>query len=285
MHAMVCGGAGLPPSPAALAWLHGHVRAFALRRLILGGAVRCNSTVEAWANDAGIPTEPIPTDWHQGRAQGAIRAAQYLRLLHRYMRGHLCLLALPGGEGTAYVVAQAERLGLPVYVYTERNAMSQMTEGESPIPMLEDDIAEVPVPATLAKTLQDAPGQAIPPPPWGEHEALLQGFLSHLLGRLNTEVLSNSRDVLKTLDAILVSMQGWMTAREQSPVQIVEGVAKVLSTTGLQLRQDPYTATVKAMSPEGYAVEIFIAKQDTGDLITSLTLLMEWLVKSAYKPL
>src|SRR5262252_2943105 len=117
MYAMVCGGSRVPPSPAALAWLHGHVRAFALRRLILGGAARCNVTVQAWASGAGIPTEPIPSDWHQGDAYGAIRSAQYLRLLHRYMSDHLCLLALPGGAGTAYIVAQAQRLGLPVYVY------------------------------------------------------------------------------------------------------------------------------------------------------------------------
>jgi len=243
--------------------------------------------VQAWASGAGIPTEPIPSDWHQGDAYGAIRSAQYLRLLHRYMSDHLCLLALPGGAGTAYIVAQAQRLGLPVYVYREENSMPETKTDtvESPVPMLDDDIADAPVPATLAKTLQDAPGATIPPPPWGEHEALLQGFLSHLLSRFNTEVLSNSKEVLKTLDAILVSMQAWMVAREQSPVQSVADLAQVLGTTGVQVRHDPYTATVRALSPEGFEVQIGIAKYETGELINALPMLTHWLVQSGYKPL
>src|SRR5215831_8668248 len=137
MYAMVCGGSRVHPSPAALAWLYRHVRAHAVRRLILGGAACCDVTVQAWASDAGIPTEPIPTDWHPGNAHGAIRVAGYLKLLHRYMSGRLCLFALPGGEGTAYVVAQAQRLGLPVYVYPEETAMPETKDVESPIPMLE----------------------------------------------------------------------------------------------------------------------------------------------------
>jgi|SRR5215471_5583610 len=290
MYAMVCGGSRVHPSPAALAWLHGYVRAFALRRLILGGAARCNVTVQAWAKDAGIPTEPIPTDWHPGNAHGAIRVAGYLRLLTRYMSGQLCLLALPGGEGTAYVAAQAQRLGLPVYVYTEETSMTETKKDavESPIPMLEDDIADVPVPATLAKTLQDAPGQAIPPPPWGEHEALLQGFLGHLLGCIQREVLHESRDILELVKATIrlidTAASKQAEINDHAQYQLSDALTK-LQTQGLQVRQDPYTATVRAMSPEGYAVEIGIAKQDTGDLINALPMLTNWLMQSGYKPL
>jgi|SRR5215471_793214 len=287
MYAMVCGGRRHRIIHPEYAWLRMMCQRLGLKTLILGCGTQTSwhGALETWITSQGLVCQRLPDDFRPGHASGCLRYVQYLKLLVRHVQpGTLAVLALPGEQGTAYVVAQAERLGLPVYVYKE-NAMSEMTDGESPIPMLEDDIAEVPVPATLAKTLQDAPGQAIPPPPWGEHEALLQGFLSHLLSRFNTEVLSNSKEVLKTLDAILVSMQAWMVAREQSPVQLVADLAQVLGTTGLQLRHDPYTATVKALSPEGYAVQIGIAKQDTGELINALPMLTHWLVQSGYKPL
>ena len=169
--------------------------------------------------------------------------------------------------------------------------MPETKDVESPIPMLEDgddDIADAPVPATLAKTLQDAPGQAIPPPPWGEHEALLQGFLGHLLGCIQREVLNESRDILELVKATIRLIDSAASKQadinEHAQYQLSDALTK-LQTQGVQLRQDPYTATVKAISPEGFEVQIGIVKQETGDLINALPLLTNWLMQSGYKPL
>lgn len=299
MHAMICGGRTQSLTPAMTAWLDELRQTLSITVLIPGGSRHLDSALTTWAHMQGVPVAPIPADWQPGHAHGAVRSGVYLDLLTQYSTAGLALLALPGGEGTQYLVTLARRLGLPVYLY-EEEPMPEMTAPhapeESPVPMLDDDIPDVKVPETLVKTLQDAPGgteeagstepQPLTPA-WQQHEALLQGFLGHVSHKLNEEVLSQSKDILDVVKGAIRFIDE--AAQRQSLYQdnllgVLANALTGLQGQGLQLRHDPYTAEVQALAPQGFAVTLTVKKQDTSDLIATLQGLMQWLAQEGYKP-
>jgi hypothetical protein len=65
---------------------------------------------DEWARDRGVPVEPHPADWTTWRkAAGPMRNKQMAEA-----GAHGCI-AFPGGAGTANMVRQAERCGIPVW--------------------------------------------------------------------------------------------------------------------------------------------------------------------------
>lgn len=86
-------------------------------RLMHGGARGADALGQRAADEFGIVSKTFPADWDQhGKAAGAIRNEQmavYLLMCHA--RGHsVQVLATPGGNGTAHMVREAERRGIPV---------------------------------------------------------------------------------------------------------------------------------------------------------------------------
>lgn len=79
--------------------------------VVIHGAARGADTLAAeWARDRGIPVLPFPADWDSHpRAAGPIRNAQMLREGKPDV-----VIAFPGGRGTANMIDQAERAGVPV---------------------------------------------------------------------------------------------------------------------------------------------------------------------------
>jgi len=305
MLVMICGGTKHVLTPQQTAWLDELRVCLPMTGLIPGGGRFLDAALTAWAPQHGLPVVPMPPDWQPGHAHGAMRRAQYLRLLAQHTPpGEVALVALPGGEGTKYLTTQARRLGLPVYVFQEETAMPEMTTPPtpdaptSPVPMLEDDIPDVTAPDAFAKTLQDAPGTttapatisatpSAPEPAWRQHEALLQGFLAHLQQRFDAELVTHATNLMKSVDSMALSVKAWIEAfaghNEHANYQLADALLK-LRESGLQLRHDPYEANVQALSPQGYPVQIRVVKQTTGDLVEALPALMHWLAEAGYKP-
>jgi hypothetical protein len=78
--------------------------------VVIHGAARgADSLAGEWATTRGIPVEAYPANWERdGRRAGPIRNAQMLR------EGKpTVVIAFPGGRGTADMIAQAKRAGVP----------------------------------------------------------------------------------------------------------------------------------------------------------------------------
>ena len=77
--------------------------------LVHGDAKGADSLADAWARYNGIETDPFPADWElNGKAAGPIRNRQMIA------SGIACLIAFPGGRGTADMVAACIKAGIPV---------------------------------------------------------------------------------------------------------------------------------------------------------------------------
>ena len=78
-------------------------------QIIHGGASGADTLAADWADFFGVPVVCIAADWAlHGRAAGPMRNRAMLEL-HPDV-----VLAFPGGPGTADMVRQAERAGIPV---------------------------------------------------------------------------------------------------------------------------------------------------------------------------
>jgi hypothetical protein len=82
---------------------------FKITEIVSGGAQGADALGVQWARLHGIPMRHFPAQWKEhGRAAGPIRN----RKMAEYADA---LIALPGGRGTANMVAEARKRGLLVY--------------------------------------------------------------------------------------------------------------------------------------------------------------------------
>jgi hypothetical protein len=322
MHVMVCGGRAHVLTVDEMHWLTARRRSLPITVLIPGGGQVVDGALIVWAYHAGVRVEPIPADWEGTKAHGPHRSLAYLKLLHACLPpGTLAVLVLPGGSGTDYLRTGAQRLGLPVLTYPQKEPvrMPDMTVSTdpdvSPIPFL-DDVPDVPEdipdpalpdpltaataalpPQAASATLQKAPGgtpegtttphtSTLPDTTWKEHEALLHGFLTHLLQRLNTELFADSQAIMQTIDRIIKLVDAAAARQTQGSTDVWTGLRTLLDGVGkgLQLHHDPYEAHVRSVSPEGFAVEICIRKAEAGSFVEALTGLSQWLQQQGYTP-
>ena len=79
--------------------------------VIQGGARGADELAKRWAQANDIPCEQYSADWDKhGKSAGHIRNAEMLK------EGKPdCVVAFPGGRGTAGMVAIAKRAGVPVW--------------------------------------------------------------------------------------------------------------------------------------------------------------------------
>jgi hypothetical protein len=78
--------------------------------LIHGGAKGADSLAGAWAVRKGISVQVFKADWRKGRGGGPIRNK---RMLTEGRPDRV--VAFPGHDGTANMVAQARAAGVPVF--------------------------------------------------------------------------------------------------------------------------------------------------------------------------
>ena len=129
---------------------------------------------------------------------------------------------------------------------------------------------------------QDA---AAPPDAWHAHEVLLLGFTQALQRKLHEGLLEDHSAITRTLDGVLAAMKGAIETLGTSHAQVVSQLSTALATLqerGLSVVQNPYQATVQAVSPEGYPVSIAIAKREGSELTTALTGLVGWMAQQGY---
>ena len=108
MRLLVCGGRGFADEPGFNRLMGTLIERPSV--VIHGGARGADRMAGRWALNHGIPAEVYEADWDRdGKAAGPIRNARMLA------EGKPDLvLALPGGRGTADMVAKAEAAGVPV---------------------------------------------------------------------------------------------------------------------------------------------------------------------------
>jgi exodeoxyribonuclease-5 len=153
----------------------------------------------------------------------------------------------------------------------------------SPVP----DVEDIPEPVLPDAILTDI---ANPPPPTlsplrEDWLPMLQGFCQHLQHRLEDGVAEMNRQLLQTMDACCLSLKNMrdlaVEHNEHAQYQLSDALLK-LHEQGLQLRQDPYQASVRAVSPQGFEVTLTLAKPDREALTTALPLVLEWMAAQGW---
>jgi hypothetical protein len=113
------GGRSLDWSPVHIATaLHKIAAGRLVHRLFHGGARGADQAIAAAASQLGWPIEEIPADWARyGLAAGPIRNGQMIRRAIALAAAQplatpaaVAVIAFPGAQGTASLLAQAKRL-------------------------------------------------------------------------------------------------------------------------------------------------------------------------------
>jgi exodeoxyribonuclease-5 len=167
-------------------------------------------------------------------------------------------------------------------------------------PEVADDIPDVSVPASLQETPQEpwVPGleeeaaltQSPPtglPERFGEHEALLQGALAHLMRNFKDACTAYAKDMQRPVDEIYNFVHDQMKIQHEKTRHaetVLDQVTTKIVQQGIQVQHDPYTVTVQSVSPQGFPVALHIAKRDKGELVEELGALVGWLAHNGYKP-
>lgn len=114
MRLLVCGGRDFTDDAAVYAEMDAiNEESGGIALVIHGGARGADSIAGHWANDRGVPCRVYPARWDlHGKAAGARRNAEMLALGKPDL-----VLAMPGGRGTADMVAKARRAGVMTVVW------------------------------------------------------------------------------------------------------------------------------------------------------------------------
>lgn len=108
MRTIICGGRNNRLSIADMQWLVRLRTDLPITEVMTGGAPGIDRDAKMWAIVNGIPSMEIRADWKlHGKAAGPIRNAAMARWGE-------CVIAFPGGRGTADMVRQAKASELRV---------------------------------------------------------------------------------------------------------------------------------------------------------------------------
>jgi hypothetical protein len=147
-----------------------------------------------------------------------------------------------------------------------------------------DDIPDPVVPQSLVLTPPvDATNGSVER--FGEHEALLTGFVQTLQKRLMADIFDQSKSLLRCIDAVYertTSAVGKLAeANEHSQYQLGAALAQ-LQEKGVQVTGQPYQATVQCLTPQGLPLTITLQKGSAEDLIGAMQGLGGWLQANGY---
>lgn len=191
---------------------------------------------------------------------------------------------------------------IPFYASTQKE--TPMPTGPTTAPMLTMDpfapTAQEPLPASLPDTLpQDTGAEDIADPPVppgalqtveahfpeGASVTVARAFCEYLQGKLHTWLMEEHSRMATGVDVTLASMRDHATAVMQTQQYSMDELTHAMRTIaeqGLMSVTNPYKATVKAVSTQGYVVSIEVVKRDPDSLIASVTALTGWLKEQQY---
>lgn len=127
---LVCGGRDYDNAESLNAVLDAAHYANPIVCLIHGAARGADTLAADWALAHGVLCNAYPADWERDRkAAGPIRNRRMLDL----GKPHL-VLAFPGGSGTADMIKQATKAGVPVVRVGQRlvKLATELTNGDQP---------------------------------------------------------------------------------------------------------------------------------------------------------
>lgn len=109
MKVVVTGGRNYVMTASDYVFLENVLSILGAKEILTGGARGVDTQVGAWARQRGIPVETIRPNWKKDGDAAPFRANT------RLAESADAVIAFPGAEGTADMVEQARRMGLPVH--------------------------------------------------------------------------------------------------------------------------------------------------------------------------
>ncbi len=109
MSAVITGGRNYVMTASDYVFLENVLSILGASAILTGGTRGVDAQVAAWATRRNMPVETIRPDWRKDGDAAPLRAKA------RLAEGANAVIAFPGAEGTAGMVDQARRMGLPVH--------------------------------------------------------------------------------------------------------------------------------------------------------------------------
>lgn len=137
-----------------------------------------------------------------------------------------------------------------------------------------DDIPDPQTPTEALPASKETRSFQPPTPAWVEHEALLQGFLGHLQAKLEKHALESHRAADNAVQELCTYIKGW-----------VEGVLDKRIADAEGAKHLPYTVSISALAPQGFAVTFTIAKPSQQEVGAELMDVVQRLAENGFRPL
>lgn len=198
-------------------------------------------------------------------------------------------------------------------------------EGDTPMPKMQqtppitppsapmlsmepDDIADPPVPESLADDAMVQPTPGVPleaptmavapsggqapsqtatglPDGFRAHEALLQGFCQHLQSRMHSWLMDEHRQLTQGMDVTMSGIRDYalkvLQCNEHAEYQLSDALGK-LREDGLQVLGAPYEMSLTVRTPAGIPLTLTIRQRTAAGLLDELTRLEAWLSREGY---
>lgn len=149
--------------------------------------------------------------------------------------------------------------------------------GDAP---LTDDIPEVAVPASVVAAIAT---QGIPVV--SNQSELVNGTMSLIEGKMTDWVQAQQTGTLKALDRVYEHMAACLdkiaVANDHAQYQLATALDR-LSASGVQISGTPYTATLQAISPQGFPLQLTLQKRSAEELVQALEGVSAWLTAQGY---
>src|SRR5262245_20729386 len=136
-----------------------------------------------------------------------------------------------------------------------------------PDPEVPPDVVDMATPAASAQ--------------WREHEALLQGFCQHIFKWMLDYHKQMMACVEATLGPVRQCLEHAAAGNEHAQYQLSDALLK-MQEGGIKVQTTPYVATVHAMTPQGYVLDLQIQKTAAPELVEALTALLSWLSEAGF---
>jgi YspA, cpYpsA-related SLOG family len=133
MRVLVCGGRDYTDGDRVQTVLMKLHAKYAIELVLTGAAQGADTLGMLWARDHEVPFMGVPAKWSiDGKAAGPKRNERLLKLVRSVGHQNCCVVAFPGGSGTAHMVGIAKEAGLRVWVIDSKPEAPVKTEPKAP---------------------------------------------------------------------------------------------------------------------------------------------------------
>lgn len=143
-----------------------------------------------------------------------------------------------------------------------------------------DDIPEVQVPASVVAAMAT---NALPSRQ--EQDSIDDAIMGMLEGKITDWVSSQSTATMKVLDQVYGHVAACLdkiaVANDHAQYQLANALDR-LSASGVQVCGTPYTATLQALTPQGFPLTLTMQKRSADELVDALEGLRHWLHAQGY---